>query len=425
MKIQPVKGTRDFYPETMAFNQWLVRTMRATAELFGFEAFDGPILEPFELYAAKSGAELVNQQSFVFEDRGGRKIVLRPELTPSLARMVAQQQQSLPKPIKWYSVGPMWRYEQPQKGRSREFYQWNVDCLGNDSPLADAEIVGVAIAFLQNVGLTSADFYIKVNDRSLFETAIMGKLGIDAALLAPLLHLVARIYKMAAAAWQSLVVALGISPSVAEQLHTILRTPLTADQLPAGSTLAAIVDYLTAMGYADVVVLDPSIVRGLDYYTGMVFEICDRKGELRAIGGGGRYKNLVEQVGGEALSGVGFAIGDMPMQELLLQVGKMPTDLHQHALALVTVSSPATMQESITIASMLRSHGIAVETYLFNPENPASLDKQLKYANQKHIPNVLVVGPEALAKGEILVKNFVKNTQEHVARADIVKTLQV
>src|SRR5512136_127907 len=171
-KIQAVKGTRDFYPEQMALRNWLYASMRAAAQSFGYQEYDGPFIETLDLYAAKSGEELVKKQSFVFKDRGGDEITLRPELTPSLARMVAARQSQLPRPIRWWSFGPMWRYEQPQKGRSREFFQWNVDILGVENPAADAELVAVIATFFRLIGLTPAEVVIQFNNRRLMEAEI-------------------------------------------------------------------------------------------------------------------------------------------------------------------------------------------------------------------------------------------------------------
>src|SRR3972149_2865786 len=200
--IRPIKGTRDFYPAEMAFRTWLYGKMRAPSQRFGYQEWEAPILESLDLYAAKSGEELVKEQSFVFTDRGGDTITLRPELTPSLARMVAQKQHELPRPIRWWSFGPFWRYERPQKGRTREFFQWNIDLLGVDSPYVDAELVAVLVEFFRSVGLSAAQVVIKVNNRKLMEAQIKA-LGLEADKIDGVYKLIDKLDKLPADKWRA------------------------------------------------------------------------------------------------------------------------------------------------------------------------------------------------------------------------------
>jgi len=208
--VQPVKGTRDFYPEKMAFRQWLYSTIREVSEAFGYQEYEAPLIERLELFAAKSGEELVNEQSFVFDDKGGERIVLRPELTPSLARMVATRSNVLPKPIRWWSYGPFWRYERPQRGRSREFFQWNIDLLGIDSPQADAELIAVIAMFFEKVGLSPEKVKILVNNRRLADTQLQS-INIDADQRSNVYRLIDRKQKMSEEAWRDYALELGLS----------------------------------------------------------------------------------------------------------------------------------------------------------------------------------------------------------------------
>ncbi|MCJ7568189.1 MAG: ATP phosphoribosyltransferase regulatory subunit, partial [Anaerolineales bacterium] len=208
--IQPVRGTRDFYPEDMAFRQWLNNQIRKASEQFGYQEYDGPFLERLELYAAKSGDELVKEQSYVFSDRSGSMIALRPELTPSLARMVAQRGKGLTLPLRWWSFGPFWRYERKQKGRSREFFQWNIDLIGVNSPEADAELVAVAATLFRNVGLTADMIRIKVNNRRLAEKQLQS-IGIQGELLSTTFRLIDRQDRMAPETWKSYALESGLT----------------------------------------------------------------------------------------------------------------------------------------------------------------------------------------------------------------------
>ena len=208
--IQKVKGTRDFYPEEMAQRQWLISKLRVASEAFGYRQYDGPCLEQIELYAAKSGEELVKEQAFVFDDRGGDPITLRPELTPTISRMVASQQNQLTFPLRWWSFGPFWRYERPQKGRTREFFQWNIDQIGSDSVLADAELLAVAARFFREVGLTSEQVQLRVNDRELMDAELMN-LGLDEVQKTATLRLIDRLDKLPTDVWEKMVLEAGLT----------------------------------------------------------------------------------------------------------------------------------------------------------------------------------------------------------------------
>jgi len=414
-KIQIVKGTRDFYPEAMAQRNWLYANLRAAAQLFGYQEYDGPFIETLELYAAKSGEELVKEQSFVFTDRGGEQVTLRPELTPSLARMVATRQGQLPRPIRWWSFGPFWRYERPQKGRAREFYQWNVDLLGVDSPAADAELAAVGVTFFRLVGLTPNEIRLKFNNRRLMDGEIAA-LGLS-ELKSQVFRLIDRREKMSAQAWEKYAGEQGLTPAQFDGLQVVLNN---RDLWQKSDEARAFVEAAEALGIGEFLEFDPTVIRGLDYYTGNVMEAWDRDGEFRSIFGGGRYDNLVGDVGGDPVPGVGFAMGDMVMGLVAQKFGKTPALRASPAEVLVTIFDKTSVTESLRLAAELRAGGVKAEWY---PE-PAKLERQLKYADATGVRFAAIVGPDELAQGQVTLRDLAERSQARVARGELVGELK-
>lgn len=414
--IQPVKGTRDFYPEEMSIRTWLYDQIKAVSSSFGYEEWEGPILERLELYAAKSGEELVKEQSFVFSDRGGDQITLRPELTPTLARMIAQKQNELVFPVRWWSFGPFWRYERPQKGRTREFFQWNIDMLGVDSPEADAELVAVAASFFRNMGLTPAEVKIFINNRRLMD-AVLGEIGIAAENRKTIFHVIDRRDKLSPEAWKDYALECGLSEFQFERLCEIL-----ADKhlWKKSDELVRFFNVLDAMGLQEYVVFDPQVIRGLEYYTGTVFEGRDARGEGRAVFGGGRYDNLVGDVGGDPLSGVGFAMGDVMISVLLQKYGKITTDSTRKESVMVTVFNSDLLPSSFALANDLRRQGISVITY---PE-AVKLPKQLKFADRRGIKFAIIQGPDEAAAGTVTIKDLSRREQKTVSVQEAAKGIR-
>ena len=416
-RIQTVKGTRDFYPEQMALRNWLYANMRAAAQAFGYQEYDGPFIETLDLYAAKSGEELVKKQSFVFQDRGGDEITLRPELTPSLARMVAARQAQLPRPIRWWSFGPFWRYEQPQKGRSREFFQWNIDMLGVNSPEADAELVAVAAAFLKAAGLSPAQARILVNNRRYMDGEFAA-LGIGPELKAEVSGLVDRRTKMEPDAWDAYALEIGLNRKQLDGLKSLLAD---GEGWRKSDELARLFAALEALGAREYVEFDPNIMRGLLYYTGTVFEAFDVSGSVRrAILGGGRYDNLLADVGGEPLGGVGFAMGDVVIGVILQELGLVPPLPVAPASVLVTVFSPELAADSYALSAELRRAGLNAACY---PE-AAKLPKQFKFADRMGMKAVLVLGPDEAAAGNVTLKNLIEGTQETLPRPKAIEAVK-
>jgi len=418
-KIQSVKGTRDFYPESMALRNFIEAKVRAASQAYGYQEWDGPFIEPLELYAAKSGDELVKKQSFVFEDRGGEQVALRPELTPSLARMIAARQNELTFPLRWWSFGPFWRYEQPQRGRTREFFQWNLDLLGADSPEADAELIAVGASFLRSVGLVPSRAEILVNDRRLMNARFEG-LGIPAESRRDVSGLVDRRSKMKADAWEKEAVQAGLT---AKQMDGLMGILGNFELWTESDELKRLFAALDALGVREYVRFDPNIMRGLLYYTGTVFEAYDIGGSVkRAIFGGGRYDNLLADVGGQQLPAVGFAMGDVVIGILLQESGLVPAFAASPAPVLVTVFDESLWLKSYALAADLRRAGLDVAVY---PE-PAKLPKQLKFADKLGMRVAIVLGPEEDAHDQLAVKNLSDGTQQLVARlgaADLIRNI--
>ncbi|MBN1267766.1 MAG: histidine--tRNA ligase [Anaerolineales bacterium] len=398
MTIQTVKGTRDFFPEDMAFQTWLKGLIRDSSEKYGYQEYDGPFLETVDLYAAKSGEELVKEQSFVFPDRSGDLLTLRPELTPSLARMVASLGRSLVRPVRWWSFGPFWRYEKPQKGRTREFFQWNLDMLGIDTPQADAEVAAVAVSFLQKAGLSPEQVKIYINNRRLVDQQLQG-LDINAENRPSVFRLIDRRDKLSFSEWKNYALSEGLSEGQLSGVQEILQDRTSWEQC---EELVLFFDAARDLGVSDYLEYDPSIIRGLDYYTGTVFEARDLSGDYRAILGGGRYDNLVADVGGEPISGVGFAMGDVVIGIFLKELGLVPDLLPNPAQLLVTTFNDELMGKSLALCQSLRSAGLRVEWYPLS----SRMSKQLKYANRQGIPLVVIMGPDEAESGSVTLKDM-------------------
>lgn len=414
--IQSVKGTRDFFPEHMAFRNWLYQAIREVSAAFGFQEYEGPFLERVELYAAKSGEELVEEQAYVFTDRGGDRIALRPELTPTLARMVAQRVRAMPLPIRWWSFGPFWRYEQPQKGRNREFFQWNVDLLGLDRPAADAEIVAVAAEFFRAVKLAPEHILIHVNSRRLVEQQL-GSLQIERDRHSSIFRLIDRRDKLDAEDWLQWAAEAGLSKQEIDGLLAMMEDDEGWQQ---SSELSDFMRALETMGAAPYVRYDPSVIRGLDYYTGIVFEARDRGQEHRAILGGGRYDNLVADVGGDPIPGVGFAMGDVVVELVLRDLGRYPELRPNPADVLVTNFDEAAEPAGLTLARELRESGLRVEWY----PDPGNLGKQFRYADRYGIPLVAILGPDEVALDQVSVKDMQSGEQVSLPRSAVVNHLR-
>ena len=416
MKIPPVKGTRDFYPPDMVRRNWLTDGWKKISLRNGFEEYDGPIFEYLKMFQVKSGDEIA-EQLFSLTDRGGRELAIRPEITPTLARMVNQQINSLPKPIKWFSVPRLCRAERPQKGRLREFFQWNIDIIGSDDLLADAEVIFCTIDYLQNIGLTPKDIVVKISSRKML-AAVLQTIGVEKKELDPLYALLDKQSKLPQDTFEKLlaekvadktqykkILELMTVKSI-EQIKTLTEQNKTAKE--SVDELERVFELLNVMGVADFCSFDISIIRGLAYYTGTVFEIYDKASQLRAIGGGGRYDNLLKDFGGPAISAVGMGMGDCVLAILLEEKGILPEQLPQpKSDYFIAYANQKYLQKAVEITAKLRLAGFITNfNYKFS-----NIGKQLKQASNQNAAKCVIVGDE-FEKNELVVKNMSTGEQK-------------
>lgn len=416
-KLQTLKGFRDFLPEDQAFQTWFYRNVKDISESFGFQEYEGPTLEPLDLYAAKSSEELVKKQAFTLKDKTGKTLALRPEMTPSLARMVSSNENVLNFPLKWYTYGRRFRYEQPQRGRGREFFQWDIDILGPENFMADAEIISIAATFYKKLGLTSSEAMIKVNDRQFMQEKL-ASFKIPVSKTPRIFKIIDRKNKVAENIFKEMLEE-ELSSS---QASDIFRLLLDKNAYTKSPWLTGIFKIIQKMGLSEYVKFDASIVRGLDYYTRTVFEGWDVKGEFRSIWGGGRYDNLTSDVGGKKkIPGIGFAMGDMVIAEVLKANSKYPQLKVNPTKVLVSVFSQNLFDKSLEISLLLRKNNINTELYL---EDSAKLDKQLRYADKKGIPYVVIVGPEEVKENKVVLKNLKTKEQTKVSMENLISLVK-
>jgi histidyl-tRNA synthetase len=400
----------------MGVRTWLYQKMRQVSESFGYSEYEGPMIENFELYIAKSSEEIVEKQSYVFEDRGGDKLTLRPELTPTLARMVASRQPQLTFPLRWWSFGPFWRYERPQKGRTREFFQWNIDMIGDNSPEADAELVAIAAIFLKEVGLKPNEVKILVNNRKLMESQL-SVLGIPAEKRAEVFNLIDRRDKLNQESWLAYAGEVGLSVAQVDGVVDLIQNQ---DLWQESDELVRMFQSLDSYGIQEYIQFAPHIIRGLVYYTGTVFEAWDTAGDYRAIFGGGRYDNLVGDMGGEPVGGMGFAVGDLIISLLLENLGRLPKFGDTPAPVYFTLFDDELLQPSLTLAHQLRQAGIRVTSQL----QADKLGKQFKYADRIGARIAVVYGPDEAASQRVSLKDLKSGEQQSVAQTELVESIQ-
>ncbi|MCY3704941.1 MAG: histidine--tRNA ligase [Gammaproteobacteria bacterium] len=416
-------GFRDFAPEALAEREHVFRSWRGMARRYGFQEYDGPPLEPLELYREKSGDEIVGQL-YAFVDKGGREVSLRPEMTPSLARMLGERSRAMPKPIRWFSIPQLFRYERQQRGRLREHFQWNVDILGEAGTGADAEVLAVAVDALRALGLGPDDFLARVSDRRLL-SAILDALGVPGDRIAATYVHIDKYERVGPDLTRArLHESVGLAPRAVDSLLEILDgsgldvvEDLLGERDAVGASLAELHRYqadLTAMGLGPFLRFDLRIVRGLAYYTGIVFELFDRRGEMRAICGGGRYDQLLERVGGEPLAAVGFGMGDVVLTELLRDRGLLPRTTPAVDWFIASVS-PAQRLLGREIAHALREAGSTVSYAL--EQRPVR--KQLAMAARQGARRVILLGPEETARGVALIRDMAQGSQQEVSLADL------
>jgi len=423
--FQTLPGFREFYPEDLARRNHIFRLWRQTATVFGFSEYDAPVLEPLDLYKAKSGDE-IEAQLFSFTDKGGREVALRPEMTPTVCRLVGAKASALKRPIKWFSIAEFYRYERMQKGRGRCFFQFNADIFGEPGPEAEIELIALLIQCLAAFGLTEQDFYVRLSDRNLWFYYLEAQ-GLDEPRIRALLGAIDRYEKYGDDAFKGYEDAFGpIDPALKAKVLAFLQIKSLAALEEALASLggekltARLADWRTllsaleAMGLARFVEVDLGVVRGLAYYTGFVFEAFDRKGELRALAGGGRYDDLVQKLGGPALPAVGFAIGDMTFGLLLEQRGLMP-NLVQAPDVYCVIGGAAERRAAFGDIHALRAAGFRVEY----PMKDLAFGKQFKAAAESGAKLALIYGGDELAKGAVKIRDLTDRSEVEVPRGEV------
>ena len=416
---QGVRGTRDFYPEDMRLRNWLFDNFIAASLLHGFEEYDAPVLEHEELYTRKQGEE-ITQQLYNFQDKGDRKVSLRPEMTPSLARMVMARAGSLPMPIKWFSIPQCWRYERTQRGRGREHYQWNVDIWGTTEISADAELISVIVTFFEEIGLSSDDIVIKISNRKVLEE-VLGSLDVKGDLFAKTCIIVDKMDKLSSEVIEEKLSELGHSSDAIERIQSVLGIKDMTDLEKALETessaileLNTLFDLIDAYGMSEWVQFDASIVRGLAYYTGSVFEAHDREGKFRAICGGGRYDNLLSTLGGKDLPATGFGFGDMVIMELLSEKGLIP-ELISGVDDIVLPLSQDLRDIAVRVAASLRLSDRTVDLVL----DDKKIKWAFKHAERVGAKRLVLLAPDEWSRKMIKVKDLETGEETELSLKDL------
>lgn len=409
LSTKPYKGVRDFYPEEMAVQRYIFDTWSATAESFGFERYDASILEPAELYRSKGAenAEIVNEQSYTFTDRGDREVTLRPEMTPTVARMVAGKRRELQFPVRWYSIPNLFRYERPQRGRLREHWQLNCDIFGGDPIAADVEILAAAGELIRNFGATDQQFEIRINHRQLVEEQVKDHLQ-EPNHFPAYLRLLDKKAKISAAEFAS-------------EERKLLKESAHV-HIIANEYINQILQTLQMLGHKNVV-FEPTITRGFDYYTGLVFEVFDISGENnRAMLGGGRYDDLTGMFGGDPISGVGFGMGDVTMRDFLETHDLLPESVRSTAPHMIVI--PMTATENLHaehVAHQVRQAGFSVSTDI----GTKKVGEKVSRASEKGAKFVCVIGEDEVASESLTFKNLSSGEERTGSAGELINFLSV
>jgi histidyl-tRNA synthetase len=428
MQFQSLPGFRDFYPDSCALRNHIFSQWKRTARAFNFQEYDAPVLEPLELYTEKSGAEIVDQL-FNFEDRGGRTVTLRAEMTPSLARLIGAKANSLKRPIKWYHVGEHYRYEKPQKGRLRAFYQFNADIFGESGPGADAELITLLVQTLSSFGLTESDFKVRLSDRDLW-LLILAAEGVAESDFPTVLGVIDKLERTdRVKTIEKLAVVLGDQAEAflgkVEEVIAIrdfdalagfvgelsLEGDLLVQAQDRLENWKSLLSFLDSSGVGDFIQIDLGIVRGLAYYTGFVFEAFEASGRGRALAGGGRYDNLVQKLGGPEIAAVGFAMGDVTLTDLLESKQLLP-DYTDRPDFIAIIGGPEARQAAFRDVYLLRSLGYCVDC----PLKAEGFGKQFKAANLKGARFALIYGSDEVEKNVVKVRDFTSGAEQEFSR---------
>jgi histidyl-tRNA synthetase len=428
-KFKALRGFRDFPPEDFGLRDHLFTVWRRVARRYAFQEYDGPPLEELALYTEKSGDEIVGQL-YTFQDKGGREVALRPEMTPSLARILADRSRSLPKPIRWFSVPQLFRYERAQRGRLREHFQWNVDLMGEEGVEADAEVLAVGLDALRELGLGSDDIRARVSDRRLL-AALLRSAGVPEERLLTAYTIVDKVEREGRERiLDRLEAEAGIAREAGDRILSLFEAPdldavrnafgADPEVVEALEEVERFLQVMEELGLGPFVEFDLTIVRGLAYYTGIVFEIFDRKGEFRAICGGGRYDALLERVGGEALPAVGFGMGDVVLGELLKERGLAPSYAREVDVFLVSIGEEL-RPLARRLARALRDEGRSVAT----PLRALPVRKQFQAAAAEGARQVFVLGPDEVARGAVVVRTMADGSEREIPLREAAPALRI
>lgn len=409
------KGTRDFFPPDMKIRNYLFSVMKRVVKSYGYEEYDGPMIESLDLYRAKTGEEIVGKQIYNFIDKGGREVAIRPEMTPTVARMVASKLRELPRPIRWFSIPNLWRYEQPGHGRLREHWQLNVDLFGINHHYAELEILSLACDILFAFGAPRDSFRVKVSHRSLLDEFFKDGLQLRPEQSHEVSKILDKKNKITNDEYVSLVnKTIPENPNAIEKINQFLASNISDLPNIIGvsqgtiSALTSLFSDLKSVGLGDMVHFDPSVVRGFDYYTGFIFEIFDTSPtNKRSLYGGGRYDNLIGLFSNEELSGTGFGLGDVTLLNFLQTHNLLPNVSNQNIVYIPFLEN-VNFLHGQTLAAKLRKSGISVDLALVSQK----MGKQLSYAEKKGYRWILLQGEEEITKNTVTVKDMLNRSQE-------------
>ncbi|MDE1966469.1 MAG: histidine--tRNA ligase [Patescibacteria group bacterium] len=420
LSTEPYKGVRDFFPPDMAVEKAIFGIWRSVCERYGYEEYGASVLEPADIYRAKTGDEIVNEQTYTFKDRGDREVTLRPEMTPSAARMVAAERRNLPFPVRWYSIPNLFRYEQPQRGRVREHWQLNVDLFGVETRLAEIETINMAYDIMRAYGLKDADFEIRLNDRKLMDYVTRDVFGLDQETAKKVSKLIDRKEKMPADAFQAAVTELfAPDPKLRgkdEPFMTLLnsrnfeefvsRLPATKEEHSGLTEINEVIAGLEKLGITNVR-FDQTLMRGFDYYTGIVFEIYDlNPANRRSVFGGGRYDDLLSLFGSDRVTAVGFGAGDVIARDIMETYGTLPEPSSPADLAICIVGAESAAY-AFDLAQSLRAGGLRV----FVDLSAKKVGDQIANASKRRMTRVICVGEEEVKTGKLRLKDLSTGTE--------------
>lgn len=426
LSVQPYKGTRDFYPEEMDVRNWFFGIIKETLKKFNYREYGGPMLESYDLYVAKSGEEIVNEQTYHFEDNGGRMLAIRPEMTPTVARMVAAKLGSLNMPLRWFSIPNLYRYEKPQRGRLREHWQVNVDMFGSDAIETDLELLMVASELLKSFGADETMFTIKINNRRFYNDLFETYLGLDKEGARKVSKAIDKKHKMSEESFLEYLAELGLNKEQIEKLNSFFKLSLDEmiDLCPeshGAKELKELFALINEAGMSEFCEFDFSIIRGLDYYTGTVFEVYDNDvNNNRAMFGGGRYDNLVNLfVENSNVSGVGFGFGDVTLENFLVSHNLIPEMKSSMPEVLITRFPEIPYVEYLKISKLLRENNIAVTIYTDNKK----LSKQMKYAADEKYDYAIILGEDEIKAGTVVLKDLSIGENKTVTREKLLEEI--